>query len=168
MRLFVALWPPADVVAVLTELPRRDHPAVRWTTADQWHVTLRFLGDLPDGSVPEVMAGLDDLAREPIAEIVLGPRTTRLGRGQLVAPAAGAGPLAAAVAGITAGLGPEERHPFRGHLTLARARGRRAVPTTLAGAPIDARWWATEVALVRSHLETPGARYETIHRVPLG
>ena len=36
-RLFVAVWPPDDVVAELAALPRPDQPGLRWTTPDQWH-----------------------------------------------------------------------------------------------------------------------------------
>ena len=43
-RLFVAVWPPPEVLDVLAALPRTERPGVRWTTRDQWHVTLRFLG----------------------------------------------------------------------------------------------------------------------------
>ena len=48
MRLFVAAWPPADVVEALRGLDRPVVTGMRWTTADQWHVTLRFLGDVDD------------------------------------------------------------------------------------------------------------------------
>ena len=48
MRLFVAVWPPVDVVERLSELPRPAVDGVRWTTPDQWHVTIRFLGEVAD------------------------------------------------------------------------------------------------------------------------
>ncbi len=48
MRLFVAVWPSAAVVDELRGLERPARPGVRWTTADQWHVTLRFLGEMED------------------------------------------------------------------------------------------------------------------------
>lgn len=154
---------------MLEALGRPHHPDVRWTTSDQWHVTLRFLGDVPDDDVAALREALDGLAGRPATAIALGPRTTRLGRGQLVLPATGADDLAAAVATATAPFGPSDDRPFRGHLTLARARrrARGGVPAELTGTPVDARWPATEVALVRSHLDPGGARYETIHRVPL-
>ena len=47
-RLFVAAVPPPAVLERLAaELARPERPGVRWTTRDQWHVTLRFLGQAP-------------------------------------------------------------------------------------------------------------------------
>ena len=47
VRLFVAVWPPADVVTRVAALPRPDVAGLRWTAPDHWHVTLRFLGSVP-------------------------------------------------------------------------------------------------------------------------
>ena len=44
MRLFVAVWPPPEVLDLVAEMDRPALAGVRWTTRDQWHVTLRFLG----------------------------------------------------------------------------------------------------------------------------
>ena len=44
MRLFVAVWPPPEVLDLVAEIDRPALAGVRWTTRDQWHVTLRFLG----------------------------------------------------------------------------------------------------------------------------
>jgi 2'-5' RNA ligase len=54
VRLFVAVWPPNDVVDVLADLPRPDVAGVRWTTQGQWHVTLRFLGQVAADDVDQV------------------------------------------------------------------------------------------------------------------
>ena len=53
MRLFVAVWPPDDVIDVLADLPRPEVAGVRWTTRGQWHVTLRFLGHVATVDVDE-------------------------------------------------------------------------------------------------------------------
>ena len=42
-RLFVAVWPPDDVLDRLAVLPRPEVDGLRWTDQDHWHVTLRFL-----------------------------------------------------------------------------------------------------------------------------
>ena len=44
-RLFIAVWPPEDVVSELTSLQRKDQRGVRFVPPDNWHITLRFLGD---------------------------------------------------------------------------------------------------------------------------
>ena len=169
MRLFVAVWPPPDVVQQLERLPRPDHPAVRWTTPDQWHVTLRFLGDVPDAEVTGLTAALEEVARGlGERDAVLGPTTKRLGRGSLVAPVQGIDDLGTAVIEAMAELGkPAPERPFTGHLTLARGRGKRPVPPSLAGPELAARWRVRSLAIVRSELYPDGARYHDLVRLPL-
>jgi 2'-5' RNA ligase len=160
-RLFVALWPPADVLDALEALPRLPLAGARWTTRAQWHVTLRFLGSA-DGRV--AAAALDNLVATPCTA-ELGPRPTRLGRGVLTLPVTGIDELAAAVVHATAHVGvPPDTRRFRGHLTLAESRRGHA---PRLDAELRASWPVTEVALVESHLHPAGARYDTVHTVPL-
>lgn len=125
MRLFVAVRPPDDVLDAVAALARPAHPGVRWTTRDQWHVTLRFLGEVGES---EPVAAALAAAPLPAATAALGPRVTALGSGVVCLPVAGLDALAAAVSEATAGWGrPPEHRRFRGHLTLARVdRPRRA------------------------------------------
>ena len=170
MRLFVAVWPPAEVMAVVEGLPRPDHPAVRWTTPDQWHVTLRFLGEVAADQVPGLTAALRAVGEQHAArEVDLGPRTTRLGKGPLVVPVGGLDDVAAAVIEATRDIGaPPGSRPFTGHLTLGRGRGRRPVPAALAGDELVARWSVTELCLVCSRPGAAGgARYDTVAVAPL-
>ena len=166
MRLFVAAWPPAEVVQLVAALERPDVPGLRWTTPDQWHVTLRFLGDV-ESEAPVIEA----LARvgAPPAEAVMGPETRRLGSHVLMAPVAGFDAVAGAVIAETAEFGkPPEDRPFRGHLTLARARrGQRVDLRRLTGAALEASWPVSRIALVRSTLNPKGARYDTVAEVEL-
>ena len=161
-RLFVAAWPPQDVVDRLAELDRPAEPGVRWTRADQWHVTLRFLGSAdPDDAV----AALQRLGARP-AVATLGPRVSRLGRAVIVAPVAGLDQLAGEVRRITADVGePADPRPFAGHITLARVRARGTCG--LAGTPIGGSFVVEEVALVVSDTRPDGARYADIARFPL-
>ncbi len=132
VRLFVALQPPASAVAVLDALPRPAVPRVRWTTAEQWHVTLRFLGKC---SPDEVVAALQSTAWPTAPEAVLRADVRRFGRELLYVPVDGVEGLAAAVVRATAGVGkPPPDRPFTGHLTLARAaRGGDVRPVARAG-----------------------------------
>jgi 2'-5' RNA ligase len=158
VRLFVAVWPPDEVLDAIAALDRPDVRSVRWTTREQWHITLRFLGevDVP----PEHL--LEPLGALPPTEVTIGPATERLSGRVLVVPVHGLDAIAAAVAD------PAETRPFRGHLTLARARQRGdKVPASLAGAPIRGAWTVRRVTLVRSHLGGGPARYEDLHAVTL-
>lgn len=180
MRLFIAVWPPAEVVAAVAGLARPDLQGVSWTRPEQWHITLRFLGWVPDDALPVVVDAVEAIELPDEAPVVtLGPATACFGRRVLQVPARGLEALAAATVHATAGVGePPEPRPFAGHLTLARSRiadrrrGRRqraqgADLRTLAGVPLAASWTATELTLVRSHLHRAGARYEVVHRRPL-
>ncbi|MEQ8840380.1 MAG: 2'-5' RNA ligase family protein [Acidimicrobiales bacterium] len=158
-RLFVAVWLPSDVVALVADLPRDDLPRLRWTTPAQWHVTLRYLGE-----VDEVLAqaAFDSVEAAPAAA-ELGPVVERLEPGLVVVPVVGLDALAAAVLEATGGIG-EPPHPdgFRGHLTLARQR--EGTSTSADGVACSARFVVDEIALVRSELHHDGARYTTVTR----
>jgi RNA 2',3'-cyclic 3'-phosphodiesterase len=57
-RLFVAVWPPAEVLDRLEALPRVELAGCRWTIRAQWHVTLRFLGEADPDVAAEALATL--------------------------------------------------------------------------------------------------------------
>ncbi len=161
-RLFIAAYPPASVVEALSGLPRSAVDGVRWTNPDQWHVTLRFLGEC---EVP--------LALDRFHEVVGVPATARsgrigrLGRGALVVPIVGLGQLAKSVRSSTEGLGRADGgETFFGHLTLARLRG--APACGLLDHPVEVSWEVNEIALVESVLEATGARHTVIARRALG
>ena len=169
MRLFVAVWLPAPVLDALARLDRPENPAWRWTTEDQWHVTLAFLGELDPSSLPAVEASLAAALTEvdaPVRAEVSGPSAV-LFPGILAFPVAGLDELAAVVRravdepSVTAG------RPFTGHLTLARARRNQHIPPQLAGAEITARWPVDQVTLVASTLDPDGARYAPVASFPV-
>ncbi|MGD9704514.1 MAG: 2'-5' RNA ligase family protein [Acidimicrobiia bacterium] len=164
-RLFIALWPPDDVLDQLEALPRVERAGVRWTTREQWHVTLRFLG----GAELDAAARALSTLRHPPVEAALSGRIGRLGRSVLMVPVTGLDSLAAAVLDATAEVvavvdGRGSR--FLGHLTLARLKG--APACGLIGAELDARWQANEVSLVDSVHGSGPASYRTLATVPLG
>jgi RNA 2',3'-cyclic 3'-phosphodiesterase len=159
VRLFVGILPPGAVLDEVAGLRRPEHPGVRWTTRDQWHATLRFLGEVPDPA--PVAAALDAAPLAP-ASAVLGPEVTSLGRRVVCVPVAGLDDLAAGVVAATAGFGrPPEPRPFHGHLTLARVT--RGSLRDLVGEPISARFRVRAVRLVRSRLGPKGSRYDDVH-----
>ncbi|MBW3537288.1 MAG: RNA 2',3'-cyclic phosphodiesterase [Actinobacteria bacterium] len=160
-RLFAALWPKPEVVEQLKELDRPNIDGLRWTTENQWHVTLQFLGE----GDPNAMAGKLADARwttRPL-EVRLGPEVTLLGREIVCLPASAPGldKLARQVSEVT---GVRRTNRFKGHLTLARARNKvpKATLESLKGTEFEAGWTAEELALVRSSLNPDGARYETV------
>jgi 2'-5' RNA ligase len=187
-RLFVALEPPEPVrrrLAVLADELRRGAGRagddVRWVPPENVHLTLQFLGAVPEERVAAVEAALRDAAAgaRPLSLSLHGaggfpnarrPRILWAGLEGDVAP------LADLVRELGLRLGrlgfPPEERPFSPHLTLGRARDGHGAPG-LAGALARAArieptpWRATELVLFESHLSPKGPRYEAVARAPL-
>ena len=164
MRLFVAVRPPPEVIDALASLPRPEGTPTRWTTRDQWHVTLRFFGNVDDPS-PIAAALADVLCDAAPFAVTLGPRAGVLGHQIVYLPVIGLTDVAAIVVGATAGFGePPPTRRFRGHLTLGRTKGGIVDSAALA---LERSWTVREIELIRSHLGGGGARYETLERFEL-
>jgi RNA 2',3'-cyclic 3'-phosphodiesterase len=162
-RLFIAVWPPEEVVVQLTALHRKDQRGVRFVHPENWHITLRFFGDAQPGSVIEM---LDGTTFAP-ARAHLGPAVDVIGERALVVPVRGLESLAAAVTERTHHIGEPPRKRFIGHLTIARVKSTVPMPRVL-GAIVGAEFDVEEIALVQSRLQPQGSRYETIETWPVG
>jgi 2'-5' RNA ligase len=163
--LFVAVWPTDEILDAIAALPRPEVAGLRWTTRDQWHVTMRFLGSVDDVDGAVAAVGSIEAAA---CDVEVGPAVGRFGKRILHVPTYGLDAIAAATIAATSHVGePPEDRAFKGHLTLARSRRGDTDLRSLAGTAISGRWRADEVTLVRSHLGGSGARYEVIERVPL-
>ncbi len=165
-RLFVAVWPPEEVLDRVATLPRPPVEGLRWTSRDQWHVTLRFLGRMAEATpVVKALAGV--AAGAVTAE--LGPVVGRFDQRILHVPVHGLESVAAAVVDATRTVGePPDDRPFHGHLTLARVgKHARVDLRPLAGVPIEGRWEVGSICLVESRLGSSGARYVVLEHFPL-
>jgi 2'-5' RNA ligase len=170
VRSFVAVWPPEEVLDALAALPRPGTGVLRWSRRDQWHVTLRFFGEIEPKAAERASAALAKVAgsfREP-PRAVGGPATRFLGPGLIVWPVEGLSELARAVGRATAKLGkPLPQRRFTGHLTLARGhRGADLRSQSDLLASLSASWQVVSMSLVESHLGPHGARYETLAEFP--
>ncbi len=176
-RLFVALDLPAAARAALAAFRERADPRVWRPVADEaLHVTLAFLGHLPEGSserageVVSACAGpATDLALGPA--LLLPPRRPRVLTVEVEDLAGELGTLqerlSAALA--SAGLYEPERRAFRPHATVARLRAGERAPRELGVAGPDAvAFDGAAVTLYRSRLSPAGARYEPLTRVAVG
>ncbi len=180
-RGFVALVPPADAldhVETAVAPLRAEFPELRWTPRAQWHLTLQFLGAVPDVDplVDAVAAAASGVAPFPVrlggGGAFAKPRSATvlwLGAAEGATPM---GALAGAVTDATASLGfvPEDR-PFRPHLTIARASRpadlRGAVATLDANGPGPA-WTASEIVLFESDTRPDGAVHTVVARCSCG
>ncbi|RHW27283.1 RNA 2',3'-cyclic phosphodiesterase [Nocardioides immobilis] len=191
-RLFAAIVPPADAVEHLDTFlePRREasrqDSGLRWTLAEQLHLTLAFMPSVPDHLVDEYGDRLADrLAPTPVPVLRLaGPvvfpnaAATRVLAVSAVPESEGADVVLQRMAGrarnaaVTVGAEVDGQR-FRPHLTIARLR--RPADTTnwvrLLETYTGPEWPVLEVAVIASHLgQGPGGRprYETIATIPLG
>ena len=131
-RLFTGLEIPADIGFALS-LKRGGLTGARWIDADNYHITLRFIGDVDHQTANEVADSLDRLTnsmRFAVRLTHLGifggdkPRSLYAG----VEPSENLLRLQAAQERVLqrAGLEPEGRK-FVPHVTLARLRGGSAL-----------------------------------------
>jgi RNA 2',3'-cyclic 3'-phosphodiesterase len=153
--------------------------AVRATSADRLHVTLRFLGSIDELQVALAEAALRAAAAgvEPFEFWLTGlgafPRAQR--PGVVWAGLRGAEPLATLVARLEHELEvrafPASDRPWAAHLTLARVSGRPPATLTPLIQQSAAREFGhqqvTEVHLFRSELSALGARHEVMATVDL-
>jgi 2'-5' RNA ligase len=157
VRLFVAVIPPPAVLDLIERFPRPEEPGVRYTTREQWHVTLRFFGPAPVEAATEALDGLQ--ATQALGRV--HPTVSKLGREIVALGIDGFEGLATEVCEATAHVGQAPwTQPFRGHLTLARLKA--PFRSSMPGTPITASFRAREIVLMRSHLEPTGARYEPL------
>lgn len=185
--MFVAVTPSDAAVEDLDAFlaVRRDAAPFRWTLAEQLHVTLAFLADVPDRRLDELVERLGRAAgrRTPVearlagggafpnaahARVLwCGVETDDAGRTEVVRMATGAR-AAAARAGVAV-----DGQRFRAHVTVARL-GRPAEVSSwvrLLDAYRGPAWTADRLDLVASHLgEGPRRRprYELVESFPLG
>ncbi|GIH28744.1 RNA 2',3'-cyclic phosphodiesterase [Acrocarpospora phusangensis] len=179
--MFVALVPPPDVLAeveAVVEPLRQEWPGLTWVEPANWHITLAFLGEVPDRAQAELRVRLARAAghHEPLT-LALGKAGafTRSGRANALwfsvrAPARLARLAGSVAAGARrAGAGQTDDRPYRAHFTLARSRKAADLsPLVEALSWFDGTpWQATSVRLFESHLGPP-LRYEPIEAYPLG
>lgn len=187
MRLFVAVIPPDDVLDHLAAAidraagPRDDHGDLRWARTDQWHLTLVFLGQVDDGTMPDLTHRLARAARRhrPVELHVAGTgvfgsraraRVLWAGiRGDRAELRMLADSVAAAARRCRISV---DDRPYRPHLTLARSRLRQGSDVTALVEAFESyegpHWTARQLHLVRSYLGRQGSRYETLRSWPLG
>ena len=157
-RLFVAVWPSEQARQHVRSLPRDGWVNVRWTSEDNWHVTLAFIGE---AEIDEVAGRLDG-GEYPAATAEVASRMRVMGRSSLVVPVSGVDALAESVRARVFDEPPQQ--PFRGHLTVGRSIGKRPISGKSQSGQVltPFAFDVDEIALVRSTLSPEGARYDTL------
>jgi RNA 2',3'-cyclic 3'-phosphodiesterase len=196
IRAFVALKPPSNwveqIAALQTELQAKlGSEQFRWIGPEQIHVTVRFLGSISPQSIEGAVRILEVIcAKLSPFTLVAGSlgcfpsvrraRVLWLGMQRVESEKDGvaeAASLYRLIAEGTAHIGEEpEDRPFQPHLTIARIKElsrekacalERIVSTSQSG-KWNLSWRVDRVLLMRSHLSSKGARYETLHTTLFG
>lgn len=179
MRAFLAVVPPPAALAPLVAaVDALRGPGATWVPPERLHVTLAFLGEVPDAVAARVGERVGTAVRDvaPFSVAVAGggafPRPAR--PRVLWAGVTGDTGALAALARVTrrearAAGADVERAAFVPHVTVARVRARDYDGTAavraldgVAGEP----WPVTEVVLMRSVLG-PRPSYEQVVSLPL-
>ena len=176
-RMFLAIDLPAPLARRLADVV----PAARGVKRVQpatMHLTLHFLGDMPEALLPALTAALDRVKAAPFTlELTSRGRFPARGPARVLwmgvakSPALAEVHAAAGLAIESVGLPPEGR-PFTPHVTLARltdAAGRRIPEGFLAGGPIrNAAFPVERITLYESERTPDGPVHTPVHEVPLG
>jgi RNA 2',3'-cyclic 3'-phosphodiesterase len=180
MRLFIAINLPDEVRTQLKELQRLLRPlasTAKWVPPESIHITLKFLGEVPEKRVEQIDTALASLAWKPFTISVHsvgffpGARSPRVLWAGMEAPTMQG--LTEALDTRLEPLGFErEKRAFRPHITLARAKTSpldKALVT--ASATFNERNFGSFIAdriyLVQSMLKPTGAVYSTIKKYSL-
>lgn len=181
MRLFLAVFPPADVqhVAYRAADPLKlGHDNVAWVKKDNLHYTMRFLGDQDDAGLERAKAAMREAAaqRQKFGATLGGfgafPSAKRA-RVLWIGMLQGAEPmrmLASALETALAKHGFESGdESFEPHLTVGRVRAPGDWTARLLDAPtVEARFQVDRLQLVKSVLAPGGSKYEVVEEAPLG
>jgi RNA 2',3'-cyclic 3'-phosphodiesterase len=184
MRLFVALDIPQEVRARISAFAERIRPlcpGARWARVEGLHVTLKFIGEIPDAKLPEITQALAGIKSSPfdVAFENTGffpspksPRVFWIG----VHGGDGLPQLAESVSAAMENIGvAREDKAYSPHLTLARAGFKRgvdqnlkALTSLLPGEPESfGTMTAHEFFLYRSQLGRGGSTYTKLERFGL-
>ena len=189
LRLFVAIPIPEpvrdEIIRVQQELqPLVSRDVARWARSDQFHLTLRFLGDVPADGVEDLKKSAGAVCRNarPLSLRAEGvgffpnPRSPRV---IWVGINDRAGRLVDLQQQVETAVGPFSPEPgeknFTGHATLGRLKNPR--PADIRDLASRAQslekrlfgeWTAHEIEIIRSELSPAGAHYTSLAAFRLG
>ena len=185
VRAFVAVLIDEVLVKRIAEVQdqaKKLAPDVKWVAPSNFHLTLKFLGNVPEDGSPEICSAVED-AVKPFSQFELSvsglgafPNAKRA-RVVWVGVDSGLAQLSEVAASIDlslAGLGFEkEAKPFKGHVTIGRVKNSRHLDKLAQGMDeIPAEdlgiLRVDSVCLMQSELHPDGPVYSPICVAKLG
>jgi 2'-5' RNA ligase len=180
MRVFVAVELPTKIQKALGDVQRKLRAltdTARWVAPESIHITLKFIGEVPEKRLEDIDAAFTGLTWKPFIITVRGvgffpgTRSPRVFWAGMEAPTMQG--LAEQLDARMERLGFEkEKRAFRPHITLARARESRIDSELVtAAAPYENQDFGSfsvdRVFLFKSTLKPSGAIYEKLKEYPL-
>lgn len=184
MRTFIAIELPENIKKQIEQAQaplKKTDAFVSWVKPGNIHVTLKFLGEVPEDKMEEVFAATGK-ALEGAREFTMSlkgmggfpnlkrPRVIWIGAGSGQEELSG---LARRIEQEMEEIGfPREKRKFSAHFTIGRVKSPRNIEQ-LAGLVESADFQTeeiqvTEVVVMRSQLNPAGAIYTPLKKVPLG
>lgn len=173
-RIFIALMVPKSVQDEVAQLQQKlqkfDWP-VRWEPLEKIHLTLRFLGQLDDHTVQQVLTIVQDIARSskqfkltfqgfivlPSFEV---PRVITVGVGDSDELNALYGKISSVIE--SAGIGEHERLFFTPHLTIGRMKPVRVNFRALTKIKFIKSFSVGSIDIMQSIPTPQGSKYSVI------
>jgi 2'-5' RNA ligase len=184
VRTFIAVDLPAEVKTQIGGIIAELKPlssSIRWVRSEGLHMTLKFLGEIPQERLPEIFAATERaaLSRTPFSFVLarMGgfpnlrrPRVLWIGVQDGGEHLKG---LQVAVEGALVACGfPGERRTFSPHLTIGRVRSPKGLEPVLDRLPSisyqSEEITVSSVQVMRSQLQPTGAVYTTLKAFPMG
>ena len=176
VRAFIAVEPSAEIRNEISAAGQNLRGAGRlsFVSPNLMHITLKFLGEVPESQIQKIAASLDDISATPYTLHSLGIST--FGRPPRVIKAevhdgGATASLAADVESRMAKLGfKREEKPFSPHITIARVKEYSPALQPKIAVIKERDFGTCEIAAVllkKSVLTPSGPIYTTIHRVEL-
>ena len=179
MRLFLAINLPADVREHLHNLQEALRTNVRtpasWTRAEQFHITVKFLGEMDQSQCEQLQAALSATSLPSLGSLsaealqIFPPR----GPARIVGAkmsSSGNDALQSAhkhIEDICAAMDiARENRPFRPHVTIARLRAPRRIPDAVHAAVAEhfpgPIFSVASLDLMQSTLDSTGVSYQQL------
>jgi 2'-5' RNA ligase len=180
MRVFIAVDLPTQVRTALADVQHALRPltdSARWVAPESIHITLKFLGEVPEKRMEDVDTALTGLTWKEFTVTVRGVgffpgnRSPRVFWAGMEAPTMKG--LAEELDTRMERLGfDKEKRAFRPHITLARARDTRIDSSLVTGAtPYEEHDFGSfavdRIFLFKSTLKSSGSVYEKLKEYTL-
>ncbi len=186
MRTFIAVEIDTELrnrIETLRDRLRKAAADVKWVRNTQTHMTLKFLGDIPDASIEQAAGLMADAASqvEPFEFEIGGAGRFPPHSGRVRVLWVGVNDAGANLeklhklldSGFAALNVERESRPFSAHITIGRVRKQRGVGELIAAVNKHEDYdigtqQVKELVLFKSELLPEGPRYTVLARAPLG